>query len=1143
MSFSIEFAGGAPEGPIFVWGSVEERLEPRQPGPVLAAGGAVEYTRAGAELVIPGIPFGQNRVVVVVARAEPDTSRPIRYYGLSEPFELGPDTNATIGVLLGLVGTPPERPDVDTPGRIVLQRAPWGTEAAESPTQLVVGQEGAVQPEATVIAFDPELGVERGRGRADGQGSFTLSLGETDRLEVAVAAEDGVGERSMGALVRDGVWTATLLGRISGESARNPHRLGILDSDSHPGDPAASGREPEGQPLSILGGSALRVRSARAWRDVSPGTVTPPPRHAHAMAYDSTRGRVVMFGGSRLTHAGPGSLGDTWEWDGARWREVASMAGPRPRAGHAMVYDGARGRVVMFGGVNDLGDAFSETWEFDGRRWSERARGPAPDPRATPAMTFDGGRRRVVLFDSNSETWEWDGESWLRRSIDRPVPGRRTGHALAFDPRRRQVVLFGGRTTEGRKYSQDTWVFDGTGWREVAVEGPLPPPRGAHVLAWDAARGRILLAAGTTEGGELLEDAWEWTGTGWSELAPLPGPRSGAAAVDDGAGRGVTMFGGVVTIRSGGAASLEAVDECVEWDGGRWVAHRVTPNPPPSELAFLSSDSMRGRSVLFLPSGGTWEWDGAAWARASIVPPQMLDASGSVALSYDEQRGRVVLVGRALQSESLGVWEWDGVSWSVRVSESNAPHGRLGEALGFDSARGRLVMFGGADRDRWFSTPWELDELSWVEVMVLGPDARRWPAMTFDRLRREIVLFGGESRDGSSPGGHWSFSGRHWSRGLEGVGPQGRVMPGFVFDDSRGRSILFGGRAAGGARLGDTWELEGDNWSMESVSESPRSRFGHGLTYDGARRAVLLFGGSIGDAVGDDHTWVLPSRSPESRASAVFSVDWSSSGITSSEVTGLGFRARAGGAGYSAEDTREPGFEALGWDASEGVWQLLGRASADVTAPGWIEHSTSSELDARRLMLERDGRILVKLRTESQRSSLEPSELQLEYVELALRYRNDGRDVQPPARPDSGIMGDAGRPDGGVSFDSGSQTHDAAGLDGSQLPDAGIADAANPDAMNADAMSADAMSPDMGGPSDGAPLHDAMSQDSGGSDAAPMDSGSDPDSGAADSGDVDGGIPACRVCSSGPCECDRTFMCDFACESCDPECGCCVPSD
>ena len=63
------------------------------------------------------------------------------------------------------------------------------------------------------------------------------------------------------------------------------------------------------------------------------------------MTYDSARGVSVVFGGlipSFLT-------GDTWEWDGTTWTQVATT-GPSGRFDTALVYDSARGASVLFGG-------------------------------------------------------------------------------------------------------------------------------------------------------------------------------------------------------------------------------------------------------------------------------------------------------------------------------------------------------------------------------------------------------------------------------------------------------------------------------------------------------------------------------------------------------------------------------------------------------------------------------------------------------------------------------------------------------------------------------------------------------------------------------------------------------------------------
>ena len=69
------------------------------------------------------------------------------------------------------------------------------------------------------------------------------------------------------------------------------------------------------------------------------------------MAYDMARARVVLFGGS-LVGGGPtgGASMDTWEWTGVSWIHRPVGIAPPARFGHAMAYDWARGRVVVFGG-------------------------------------------------------------------------------------------------------------------------------------------------------------------------------------------------------------------------------------------------------------------------------------------------------------------------------------------------------------------------------------------------------------------------------------------------------------------------------------------------------------------------------------------------------------------------------------------------------------------------------------------------------------------------------------------------------------------------------------------------------------------------------------------------------------------------
>lgn len=157
-----------------------------------------------------------------------------------------------------------------------------------------------------------------------------------------------------------------------------------------------------------------------------------PGRGGHAMAFDAARQRVVLFGGY--------GLADTWEWDGATWTQRTPATSPPPQYGHAMAFDAVRQRVVLFGGT-DHGDGrrLAVTWEWDGVTWTQRTPVTSPPARSSHAMAYDVARRRVVLFGGRdgtgplSDTWEWDGASWTQRmpTTSPPLQRARSADQLA----------------------------------------------------------------------------------------------------------------------------------------------------------------------------------------------------------------------------------------------------------------------------------------------------------------------------------------------------------------------------------------------------------------------------------------------------------------------------------------------------------------------------------------------------------------------------------------------------------------------------------------------------------------------------------------------------------------------------------------
>jgi hypothetical protein len=78
------------------------------------------------------------------------------------------------------------------------------------------------------------------------------------------------------------------------------------------------------------------------------------------MAFDPTRGRVVLFGGyDRVIR-----LGGTWELDGNGWSQAQPLGSPSARADHAMTWDAARRRILLVGGRDVNRMPIADTWEY-----------------------------------------------------------------------------------------------------------------------------------------------------------------------------------------------------------------------------------------------------------------------------------------------------------------------------------------------------------------------------------------------------------------------------------------------------------------------------------------------------------------------------------------------------------------------------------------------------------------------------------------------------------------------------------------------------------------------------------------------------------------------------------------------------------
>ena len=269
--------------------------------------------------------------------------------------------------------------------------------------------------------------------------------------------------------------------------------------------------------------------------------------------------------------------------------------GPRPRAGHAITYDSTRQRVVLFGGDSLAGTLFGDTWEWDGENWTQ-VQDIGPSPRAFHAVAYDASRRRTVLFGGLAtpgqlrDTWEWDGENWTQ--VADSGPSRRSGHAMAFDSNRQRIVLFGG---ESEVRLNDTWEWDGNEWVQQGDSGPSP--RVYPAMAYDVRRNRLVLFGGAAEN-PGLGDTWEWDGTAWTEESDFGAdPCAGGAMVFK--GRRIALFGGIASVAASPSPPFpEIFSRSWEWDGSHWTA-RQDMGPGARTFHAMAFDTARARIVLF----------------------------------------------------------------------------------------------------------------------------------------------------------------------------------------------------------------------------------------------------------------------------------------------------------------------------------------------------------------------------------------------------------------------------------------------------------------------------------------------------------------------------------------------------------------
>lgn len=441
------------------------------------------------------------------------------------------------------------------------------------------------------------------------------------------------------------------------------------------------------------------------------------------------------------------------------------------------------------------------------------------------------------------------------------APPSRSEHALVHDSRRDRLILLGGDHYSGGRANLWQLALGGPS-RWTPLEAAAAPPPAEHVAAaYDHAHDRIV--AFLTYGGNgapLRGEVWTLAFAGspaWSRLEVAGQPdvqwRQNVALAADGsrlylacADLGLSPVQAWRVDLAPGAA-WTAISE-----SGPTIQHTHTPD--------LLVDEARGRLVI-AAAGGLWQLPlaGGAWTQLHAA------ASDPARLLHDRAGDRGIRVTTRGDVEVIALASG---AYTAAPGCAQCLPNRSGFAAAWDAARGRAVMHGGWDAQRFVTRSQTLahalDGAGWSDLGLSSGGARLWHSVVRDPARDRAIVYGGS----------WWGAELVATRALDdplgttqplptGAGPRPRAHYYYTldFDPAGDRLLVYGGQAGDGSGevLDEVWALPmaSPAWSLlPATGDSPGRRMGHVSFVEPSRNRLVVIGGSSADP-DDARAWAL----------------------------------------------------------------------------------------------------------------------------------------------------------------------------------------------------------------------------------------------------------------------------------------------
>lgn len=196
--------------------------------------------------------------------------------------------------------------------------------------------------------------------------------------------------------------------------------------------------------------------------------------------------------------------------------------------------------------------------------------------------------------------------------------------------------------------------------------------------------------------------------------------------------------------------------------------------------------------------------------------PSTTPAFSSFKVVYDPIAARTLAVG--VLSSQLQVWSYTPeAGWTQLTVGGPPPLSEFG--LAFDSARNRLVLFGGFAFNAPYPETREWDGSAWTTVATSGPSVRGGAAMVYDAARAQTLLFGGSISNTPYLGDTWTWTGSQWLSHSPAAAPTAQPNAPVAYDPLRARVQLLS------TVTGTLWEWTGQDWIDRAIASPPASPY------------------------------------------------------------------------------------------------------------------------------------------------------------------------------------------------------------------------------------------------------------------------------------------------------------------------------